>query len=74
MKVNFSSEAGASKNSSSSSGGVGVTGLLLVAFIVLKLTGYIDWPWLWVLSPAWISCLLVVFALAVIGIIAWLNQ
>lgn len=28
--------------------------LLLVLFIGLKLTGYIDWSWWWVLSPIWI--------------------
>ena len=33
--------------------GIGVTGLLLVAFIVLKLTHVIDWSWWWVLAPAW---------------------
>jgi hypothetical protein len=40
------------------SGGVGVTGLLTVAFVVLKLVGVIDWSWWWVLSPAWISTIL----------------
>ena len=38
-----------------STGGIGVTGLLGVAFIVLKLVGIINWSWLWVLSPFWIS-------------------
>jgi hypothetical protein len=28
-------------------------------FIVLKLTGFIDWSWWWVLSPIWISMTLV---------------
>lgn len=42
-------------SSSSSSGGIGFIGLLTIAFIVLKLTGYIDWSWWWVLSPIWIS-------------------
>lgn len=32
--------------------GLGV--LLGVLFIALKLTGYISWSWLWVLSPFWI--------------------
>ncbi len=41
-------------NSSSSSSGIGFTGLLTVAFVVLKLTGYITWSWWWVLSPMWI--------------------
>ena len=51
-------------DSSSSSSGVGVSGLLLVAFVVLKLTKVIDWSWWWVLSPAWIPlCIFIVGAL-----------
>lgn len=50
--------------SASSKGGIGFTGLLTIAFIVLKLTGVISWSWIWVLSPLWIS-----FALALIIII-----
>ena len=42
------------KNSSSTAGGIGFCGLLTIAFIVLKLTGVIDWSWLWVLAPIWI--------------------
>jgi hypothetical protein len=37
----------------SSEGGLFTT-LLLVAFIVLKLCGVINWSWWWVLSPFWI--------------------
>jgi hypothetical protein len=33
--------------------------LLAVAFVVLKLTGYIDWSWWWVLSPLWIPLVIV---------------
>lgn len=40
--------------------GVGVGSLLLVAFIVLKLTNTINWSWWWVLSPIWIPLVLVV--------------
>jgi hypothetical protein len=57
--------------STSSGGGVGTTGLLLVAFIVLKLTGVITWSWLWVLSPLWIS---VGIALVFIIILAIIKQ
>lgn len=42
-------------NSSASSGGIGFPGLLTVLFIGLKLTGHITWPWIWILSPMWIS-------------------
>jgi len=39
----------------SGGGGIGLGGLLTVLFVGLKLTGYIDWSWWWVLSPIWIS-------------------
>mgnify|MGYP003398142103 CR=1 FL=1 len=29
--------------------------VLFVVFLVLKLTGTIDWSWWWVISPLWIS-------------------
>lgn len=35
--------------------GLGFTDLLLIVFIVLKLTNVINWSWWWVLSPLWIS-------------------
>ncbi len=40
-----------SNSSSSSSGGIGFSGLLTIVFIVLKLVGKIDWSWWWVLAP-----------------------
>lgn len=43
--------------SSSSGGGIGFFGLLGIVFIVLKLTGYINWSWWIVLSPIWGSIL-----------------
>ena len=33
--------------------GPGVLGLLGVAFIILRLTSVIAWPWIWVLVPFW---------------------
>lgn len=36
-------------------GGIGFFGLLAILFIGLKLTGYIDWSWWWVLSPIWLA-------------------
>lgn len=46
------------KETNTSSGGVGFCGLLTVAFIVLRLTGYIDWDWWWVLAPLWVPMLI----------------
>jgi len=33
------------------SNSIGFYGLLTICFIVLKLIGYIDWSWFWVLFP-----------------------
>lgn len=46
-------------------GGVGFISLLTLLFIALKLTGYVQWSWLWVLSPLWISALM---SLALLGV------
>lgn len=48
------------KNNKSSGSGIGLSGLLGVVFIVLKLCGVINWSWLWVLSPFWIGLVLTI--------------
>ena len=53
------------KDSSASAGGIGFTGLLTIAFIVLKLCKMIEWSWLWVLSPLWISAILAIILLVI---------
>lgn len=47
---------------------MGFLELLTLSFIILKLTGSIDWSWWWVLSPV-ISALActVILAIVVIG-------
>jgi len=48
--------------------GSDTSGLLLVLFIGLKLTGYINWSWWWVMAPLWIPLALagVVFGIVFI--------
>lgn len=46
--------------------GVTFGDLLLVAFIVMKMTGVIDWSWWWVLAPLWIP----VFIVSIVVILA----
>lgn len=50
-------------------GGMGTLSVLTLIFIVLKLTGLIDWSWVWVLSPVWIPGLFfaAVFAFILVG-------
>ena len=58
------------KNSSSSSGGIGFVGLLTIAFVVLKLCKVINWSWIWVLSPIWISVALLIIIVIIMVIYA----
>lgn len=59
--------------SSSSSSGIGFTGLLAVAFIVLKLCHVINWSWLWVLSPLWIGLIVAVLLIILLVAISALD-
>lgn len=46
---------------------IGFPGLLTLIFITLKLTDYIDWSWVWVLSPIWITFLITIVIIFIIG-------
>lgn len=50
----------------STSSGIGIGGLLLVAFIVLKLCKVIAWSWWWVLAPAWIPIALLILIISAV--------
>lgn len=63
-----------SSNSSSSSGGISFTGALTILFIGLKLTHVINWSWWWVLSPIWISLLILLFILLILGMIFLISE
>ena len=56
-------------NNKSVSGSIGFIDLLTIAFVVLKLCGVIEWSWLWVLSPIWISLLLVLIIAIILMIV-----
>lgn len=59
-------------NTGKISGGIGFSGLLTIAFIVLKLLKVISWSWLWILSPLWISftvVLLVLIICVIVGVV-----
>ena len=42
--------------------------ILLITFVVLKLTKVINWSWWWVLSPLWIPFGLLAIGALIIGI------
>lgn len=61
-------------NNSSSSGGVGVLGLMGVIFTGLKIAGVISWPWVWVLAPFWIPLALGVIFVLILLVIAAIAE
>jgi len=54
---------------SNSSGGVGVVGLLGIAFIILKICDVIDWSWWWVLLPFWGGLALLAIGITIVVLI-----
>lgn len=60
-----------SDTSSNSNRGIGFIGALTLLFIALKLLGEIDWSWWWVLSPIWISAILITSIILIVLLVAW---
>jgi hypothetical protein len=65
----------------SSSGGIGIAGILTIIFVVCKIfaVGPIAvWSWWWVFSPLWIMALVVagilLIALLIVAIAAWAES
>jgi len=44
--------------------------MLAILFIALKLTGHVQWSWLWVLCPIWIPVSVAIGLLVVFGVLA----
>lgn len=53
-------------DSSNNNGGLTFFGMLVIAFIVFKLTGVIQWSWWKVLAPLWDPALLIILIAAVV--------
>lgn len=54
--------------------GIGLIGLLTILFIGLKLTGFIEWSWVWVLSPIWITGAVLLVLVIIWAIIEEINK
>lgn len=50
--------------------GINFAEALGVVFIVLRLCGVIDWPWVWVLAPIWVPIGLWLLAVLIAFIVA----
>ena len=53
------------------SNGLGLGTVLFIVFLILKLTGNIDWSWWWVTSPLWIPLALGVVVMGIMGLIIY---
>lgn len=49
-------------------GGIGTT--LAIVFMILKLTNYIDWPWVWIFAPIWIPLAIALGIMIIYAIVA----
>jgi len=47
--------------------GIGFGGLLTILFIGLKLTGQVDWDWIWVVAPLWAPIAIVLGSILLVG-------
>jgi hypothetical protein len=56
---------------SNSGTGLSLSAVLFIVFLVLKLTGNIDWSWWWVTSPLWIpfAIVLSMFGIVFLGVV-----
>lgn len=52
----------------------GLSTLLTIAFIVLKLCGVIDWAWVWVLAPLWIQLALSLLITLIVLLVAFIME
>lgn len=57
------------KETNPHAGGCSFIGILTVVFAALKITGIIDWPWIWILSPIWIYAALVIFIALIAAVV-----
>ena len=61
-------------NKNNSSGGIGVLGVLQIIFIVLKCIDVIDWTWVQVFIPTFISLGLTGLAIVIIIAVLIIDQ
>ena len=55
-------------NNNTTTSGIGLSTVLTIVFVVLKLVGTIDWSWWWVFSPVLIDAGLIIIGLILIFI------
>ena len=64
-------------NNSSTTGGIGLTSIVFLVFLVLKLANIgvvATWSWWWVFSPLWITAIIVILFLAAVCVWAIFSK
>ena len=54
--------------------GAGLVSTLTILFIILKITGVLSWPWIWVLSPIWITLIVAIVLFGLVLIIGRVKK
>ena len=72
--MSYNSNSNSHTTTTASGGGITITGLLQVAFIVLKLCHVIDWSWFWVLFPTILGIGFLALVWIIFGIIILISH
>lgn len=54
------------------SSGIGFSGMLAICFIALKLSGNINWSWLWILCPLWLPVVITIGIILIVLLISFI--
>jgi len=54
--------------------GGGLSNMVFITFLVLKLTKVIDWSWWWVTAPLWIGLVVVLAIVIVIALVCVIAE
>lgn len=72
--MGYNSNSNSHTTTAAGGGGITITGLLQVAFIILKLCHVIDWSWFWVLFPSILGLGLIILAWIILGVILLIGH
>ena len=61
-------------NNSNVGGGLGLSTVLFLIFLVLKLCNVIDWSWWWVTAPLWINFIICILIFVGLFIYYWRQE
>lgn len=59
------------RNTGAAGGGITLSGLTFIVFLVLKLCSVINWSWWWVTAPLWMPVAIFVAVCVVVFVVAF---